>query len=924
MHRFPSLVPIGKARISAAVEVNRKNTLGGDLLSSALCLGAIAIGITALTGYVLGKASIAALGTNGKPVAAVALIVLGAGLLALRSFLHKRASESARLASIVDSSDDAIIGQSREGVIESWNAGAERMYGYSAAEAIGRSIAVLAPPGQQDEIPLLLERLRRGGRVDSFETVRVARDGRRVDVLLSVSPVVDHTGNMVGASTIAHDVTSRKSDEGVIRRMAEQHAVLLATSTDGFWLADLDGLLLDVNEAYCRMSGYSREELLGMTLHDLEAFETPEETAGHIRNIVESGFDRFETKHRTKDNRIIDIEASVSPLRTTGQVLGFARDITLQKQEREALRSGEERLQLAQRAAGIGPFSWDIQNNILTPSDELLALYGLRPGSFSGRYESWRALMFPDDLAAVDAEMKKSLTSGEFSCDFRVVWPDASIHWMHSRAKVFFSDDGKPLRALGVNMDITERMRIEKEMRSKTALLEAQLNATTDGILIVDENGKKIIQNPRLTELWKIPGQVAENHDDRQQIEFVKNRTRDPEQFVGKVLYLYSHPNETSHDEVAFKDGTILDRYSAPVIGNDGTHFGRVWVFRDITEKKLAEERIEKAMADLEGSNRNLEKGEAALKEAQRAAHVGHWAWSAVTGTAVWSDEFYRILGIPVGSAPPSFELYLSLVDPADRRILEEEMARMVDSGEGGADRDLDFDARITTQTGVSRILAQRVMADRDASGSVVGFHGTIQDITRRVATEQALRDSEVALAEAQQIAHIGSWIFHPQSGEASVSAETFRIFGIDPRPVVRFNEFLELVHEEDRAAVAARSTASVGTGRLDVEFRIATARGERVVRAVARQRETGDSPFSLIGTIQDITDQKAAEEALRQHSESLQRSNAELDRFNRAAVGRELRMIELKQQINDLYAQSGRPAPYVLPQEHALARETA
>jgi PAS domain S-box-containing protein len=742
--------------------------------------------------------------------------------------------------------------------------------------------------------------------------------------LLSVSPVVDDTGNIVGASTIAHDITSRKNDEGVIRRLAEQHAALLTASTDGFWLADRDGLLLDVNEACCRMSGYSREELLGMTLHDLEAFETPEESARHIRNIAESGFDRFETKYRTKDNRIIDIEASVSPLRTTGQVLGFARDITLQKQEHEALRSGEQRLQLAERAAGIGHFSWDIQTNITTRSEGLLALLGLPPDSFGGTYQSWIERVFPDDLPAVQAETRQALTSGEFCCDFRVVWPDQSIHWLHTRAKVSFSDDGKPLRMVGVNMDITERMRIEKEMRSKTALLEAQVNATTDGILIVDENGRKIIQNPRLNELWKIPRPVAENDDDRQTIEFVKNRTRDPEQFVGKVLYLYSHPNEISHDEVEFKDGTILDRYSAPVIGNDGTHFGRVWVFRDITEKKLAEERIEKAMADLEGSNRNLEKGEAALKEAQRAAHVGHWAWSAATGEAVWSDEFYRILGIPVGSVPPSFELYLSLVDPPDRRILEEEMARMVDSGEGGADRDLDFDARITTQTGVSRILAQRVMADRDASGSVVGFHGTIQDITRRVATEQALRDSEVALAEAQQIAHIGSWIFHPQSGEASVSAETFRIFGIDPRPVVRFKEFLELVHEEDRAAVAARSTASVGTGRLDVEFRIATARGERVVRAVARQRETGDSSFSLIGTIQDITDQKAAEEAFRQHSESLQRSNAELDRFNRAAVGRELRMIELKQQINDLYAQSGRPSPYVLPQEHALAGETS
>ena len=383
-----------------------------------------------------------------------AAIVLGAGVI-----LHKRESDRVRLASIVDSSADAIIGASSQGLIESWNGGAKRMFGYTAAEAIGRSVTMLAPPEVQDEVPLVFERVRRGERIDPFETVRVAKDGRRIDVWLSVSPVLDDAGDVVGASAIVHDITSRKKDEEEIRRLAEQYAAVLATSSDGFWLADLDGRLLDVNDAYCRMSGYSREELLKLAIRDIDAIETPEETASRIRSIVESGFARFETKHRTKDNRILDIEVSVSLWRATGRMLSFERDITQRKQEQEALRRSEERLQLAQRAAGIGHFYWDIQNNIITPSDELLALYGLPPGSFSGRYESWRARMFPDDLAAVDAEIQKSLTSGEFSCDFRVVWPDASIHWLHSRAKVFFSDDGKPLRMVGVNMDITERKR---------------------------------------------------------------------------------------------------------------------------------------------------------------------------------------------------------------------------------------------------------------------------------------------------------------------------------------------------------------------------------------------------------------------------------------------------------------------------------
>ena len=706
-----------------------------------------------------------------------AAVVLSVGAL-----LYRRERDRLRLASIVDSSVDAIIAESSQGFIESWNGGAERMYGYTAAEAIGRSITMLAPPELHDEIPLLLERLRRGERIEPFETVRVAKDDRRIGVWLSVSPVLDDAGNVVGASTIAHDITNRKRAEEEIRRLAEQHTAMLATSSDGFWLVDLEGRLLEVNDAYCRMSGYSREELLKLRIRDIDAVETPEETASRIRSIVESGVARFETKHRTKDNRILDIEISVSLWRATGQMLVFARDITQRKQEQEALRVSEERLKLAQRAAGIGHFYWDIQNNIITPTDELLALYGLPPGSFIGTYESWRALMFPDDLAAVDAEMKKSLTSGEFSCDFRVVWPDASIHWLHSRAKVFFSDDGKPLRTVGVNMDITKRMRTEEA----------------------------------------------------------------------------------------------------------------------------------------------LKKSEAALKEAQRGAQVGHWEWSALTGATTCSDEVYRILGIPIGSATPSYELLFGIIDQKGRRRMEEEIARALGSS-SNLDGVVDMDLPITTPAGTALVVSQRALVDRDAAGNVVGFHGTCQDITRRVETEEALRDSEAALAEAQQIAHIGSAIVYVKTGEIHASDEYFRIFDLEPRPGTPINVFLDRIHEEDRGAVKAALNASVSSGKFDAEFRIVCGDGStRFAHGIARKRVGNERILGLLGTVEDVTERKRTEEALRHHSEILERSNLELERFNRLAVGRELWMIELKRQINDLCAQLGQPALYVLPEERARAMEAS
>jgi PAS domain S-box-containing protein len=142
-------------------------------------------------------------------------------------FIERKRMEGERseLAAIVASSEDAIIGRTPEGIITSWNAGAEKLYGYAAAEAVGRSVALLLPPDRRDELDHILQRTRRGESIDQYETVRVRRDGSRVDVSLSVSPIRDAEGRVVGASAIARDITERKRVEAALselQRLAQQ------------------------------------------------------------------------------------------------------------------------------------------------------------------------------------------------------------------------------------------------------------------------------------------------------------------------------------------------------------------------------------------------------------------------------------------------------------------------------------------------------------------------------------------------------------------------------------------------------------------------------------------------------------------------------------------------------------------------------
>ncbi|HET7710541.1 MAG TPA: PAS domain S-box protein [Thermoanaerobaculia bacterium] len=829
-------------------------------------------------------------------------VFFGAAIvLAASAVLHSREHARLNLAAVVDSSNDAILSLSPTKVIESWNRSARRLYGYEGSEAIGQPVSLLVPPEHGIELMDALDDVLRGESVDPLDCVSLTKDRRRVDVRLSVSPILDDWGRPYGVSIIAHDMTERRAVEEENRRLAEQYRTLLDTTSDGFILFDRNGRLLDVNDAYCRMSGYSREELLALHVTDLRAGGALDETAAQLESIEQAGFARFETKHRTRDGRILDIEASVSIRPGTGHLMEFTRDITARKKEQEALRRSEERRQVAQRIAGIGDFAWDFESDTVEWSEELTAIYGLPPGSFCGRYESWRERVHPEDLERAEADIAAAKVSGKFVTDFRVVLPDGSIRWIHARARVFFADDGKPLRMLGVNMDITKRRTAEEALRASEQRYRDVVESTGDGICTIDAHDIVTYVNAQAA---AILGYHEDEIVGRPVSDFVLASTVD--RMAGRIAAVRGGRRERFEARLLGKGGrrvsVILS--SSPVLDKAGRYIGALGVMTDITERIRAGEA--------------LKRSEAALKEAQRIARIGHWDWNVGTGATVWSDEMYRIVGLDRAS-PPSFEKLLSLIEPDDRAVLLATVTRM--RGDP-AESETELDFRIVKPSGETIVVSERIFAEWHA-GHVVGFHGTCQDITRKVATERALRESEAALADAQLIGNVGSWVIDLVSGDVHASPEFLQIYGIEPATRVKLSSILDRVCEEDLPATQQALETCVRDGSMDLEIRMAGAESIRVVRVIARVVDADGPRPRMVGMTHDITEERIAAEALRQQNERLAQSNFELERFNRLAVGRELRMIELKKQVNDLCAALGQPPPYSLETPQVLMETT-
>jgi PAS domain S-box-containing protein len=336
----------------------------------------------------------------------------------------------------------------------------EKTLGYSPKELEGERFSDFIHSDDIETTMKAMEALKNQNEVLNFVNRYRAKDGNYHWIEWRAFP----EGEIIYAT--GHDISKRKETEDALKQSEEKHRTILQTAIDGFILIDKYGNLVEVNDAYCKMSGYTRDELVGLNASVLEAAEPSEETEELISEIVEKETYRFMRKHKRKDGSLFDVEISSQYWAKDGGFVCFIRDITESKRLQESLAESLERLDLATNAAQLGIFDWDIKNNKFIWDDGMYSLYGIQRDNPESLLEIWSKMLHPDDREGferiVDQVLHNDMT---FDTEFRVISSDESIKHIKATGKVFKGPDGAPIRMVGVNFDITKNKEMESRLQ---------------------------------------------------------------------------------------------------------------------------------------------------------------------------------------------------------------------------------------------------------------------------------------------------------------------------------------------------------------------------------------------------------------------------------------------------------------------------
>ena len=631
-----------------------------------------------------------------------------------------------RMAAIVHASADAIVGETIDGIITDWNPAAERLYGYTAEEILGQSRNVLVPPEEIEDVEARLNRLMRGESIQGLEAVRRTRDGRRIEVSLTISPIWDETGEIVATSIISRDITARKTTQAALATSLELFRVGFTNAPIGMVLTDSDLNAVQVNSALCAMLGYTEEELLTM---DLWEWTHPDDRQANREAIAralagEASAYELEKRYIHRDGHIVWGHLRGALVRDADGAPRYfvsqTQDITERKAAESALAASEDRFRVAFEDAAIGMAIVHPDQEVIRVNRASCAILGYSEAELVGT--KLLAITHPEDRAANNDLMARAL-AGEFSSfemDKRYIRKDGEIVTVRLCSSLLRYADGTPRYFLSQIQDITARKAAEAEFAATHMRLQQVLEQITDGFYALDRDWRFTYVNPAAelmlaqprakllgTSVWDAFAPAIETP-------LYAGYHRALREGQPATIEIYYSPLEAWFEVRVYPSADGLSVF-----------------FRNVSEQRQFIQELQASEATFRTLVEQLPLV-VYLLEAD-AAHTPRY----------FSPRYEQVTGSSVDEAMRRPGHWLTHVHPEDRERVAAELARSLSTQTA-----FTADYRYIRKDGEVRWLQDYCDAIRDPSGTPIAWLGTMFDITERIEAD-AMQARLAAIVEA-------------------------------------------------------------------------------------------------------------------------------------------------------------------------------
>lgn len=735
--------------------------------------------------------------------------------------------KAAQLAAIVDSSDDAIIGKDLNGIVTSWNRAAEKIFGYTAAEMIGSSIRRLIPADRHEEEDQILAKVRRGEKVQLFETKRQTKDGRTIDVSVMASPIKNAAGQTIGVSKVAHDITARMQAEAIVRQaagdVARDRSRQVRIDLAIFTL--LTGLLYTLALTFSWFEAITRWFLA----HDVEKLDEIIVCALFITTgLAVFSYRRWREAKLEMASRQ-QVQAAVGRLHAE-----LERRV---KQRTEALRASEDRYRTLFEWAPDGILIADPQGTYLDANESICRMLGYAQREIIGLHV--RDIVAPTEIQHIASTLAAIKTTRNHQREWQFRRKDDSV--FPGEVMVTLMPDGN---LLAMVRDVTERKQAEAALRESNR----RFNETLENIALIamtlDKNGVVTFCNDFLLRLtgWKREEVIGHSWFDR----FLPESAASAKKLfletidTGQIPPHYQNPITTRTGELReiVWNNTVLRNGAGDVVGTAS-------IGEDVTERARAEAEVRESQLKFASAFANNPAAIALMRlEDGRALEVND-TWVALCG---YSRE--EIIGRPVLSVWPTPEA-------AKRFVLE--------LREKGVLRGREQEFRKKT----GEIFVAEVSSQVLTMGSEQVILSTLVDITARKQAQQAVRSSEERFRQVVENIHEVFWMTDPAKNQVLYISPAYeKVWGRTVESLyAEPQSWLESIYPEDRERVTQAMVARQVRGDYDETYRIHRADGAlRWIRDRAFPiRDQGGEVYRVVGTAEDVTEYRTLEEQFRQ-----------------------------------------------------------